>query len=211
MYGGGVSWKTVACPAWAWPGTCLAFLGRQEKNPERPTPCPVEFPGPAVGEGTCYRMGRKGDEPPRFYPAKCESWAQPGTCTEETKPLPSCPDNLVRAEPTQPPAAGSGSEASGGKPKAGPGDQPKAGPGGETVPDANGEGHPDTREFNAAIARLQEALTPVVTGLAGIGVLLGAGLLAIGQQGGLRIAGISATAGGVLLLGQGLIQVFSPT
>jgi hypothetical protein len=82
--------------------------------------------------------------------------------------------------------------------------------GGDAVPDPNGEGRPDTKEFLAAINNLQAALTPIVTALSGIGVLMGCGLIALGQQSGVKIASLSATAGGVLLLGHGLIQAFPP-
>jgi hypothetical protein len=78
------------------------------------------------------------------------------------------------------------------------------------TPNPNGAGRPDLREFLAAIGSLQAGLLPVLGGLSGVGVLIGAGLLALGQQAGVRLAAVSASSGGVVMLGYGLIAIFTP-
>jgi hypothetical protein len=191
-----------ACPTWAWPGTCLRTGLRPIECPPGITPGPT----PDYRQPVCLREGKDAatEQTTVWIPAKCIGH-RAGTCFQENKEV-ACPAGVPGVVPGSPTASvGAGDSSFGGD-----GDL-LGGTGGTTVPDRNGEGRPDTREFVTAIASLQAALTPVVTGLAGIGVLLGAAMIAIGQQAGLKIAATSATVGGVLLLGNGLIQAFSPS
>lgn len=60
-------------------------------------------------------------------------------------------------------------------------------------------------EFIAKLESVKDPATLALGSLSGVGLVLGGGLLALGQQSGARIMALSACAFGGVLLGDGLI------
>lgn len=61
-------------------------------------------------------------------------------------------------------------------------------------------------EFIGKIESVKDPATIALGSLSGVGLLLGGGLLAVGQQSGARIMALAACAFGGVLLGDGLIK-----
>jgi hypothetical protein len=63
--------------------------------------------------------------------------------------------------------------------------------------------------FCEKVTGLKGPGTAIVGALCGIGLLIGAAMLGIGQQSGMRIMALSAAAGAGILIGNGVIDVFT--
>jgi hypothetical protein len=76
------------------------------------------------------------------------------------------------------------------------------------APDAgkNGENEKNLKDFVDAVNKVKDPATIALGSVGFVGVLAGGGLLALGQQTGVRIMGMSAGAIGGVFLGNGLIQ-----
>ncbi len=72
-------------------------------------------------------------------------------------------------------------------------------------PGKGSEGNAEFGKFIGAIEKVQGPATLTLASLSTLGLLLGACLLALGQQTGVRIMALAACAGGGVLLGNGLI------
>lgn len=71
------------------------------------------------------------------------------------------------------------------------------------------EGKADLGEFVAKVGEVTVTASKALGALSFLGVMLGGALLAIGQQSGLKIVGLSASAGGAVLLGNGVITILA--
>jgi hypothetical protein len=76
--------------------------------------------------------------------------------------------------------------------------------------DPNGSGCGDGfGGLECRVTQLKDPATILIGSLSAVGVLIGAGLLGIGQQGGVRIMALSAAAGGGIFVCQGVITVLT--